>query len=241
MEPPETRAINDGVTLLRELGALPEPGTKGGTTAKPGLTAVGRKLAQLPVDPRLGRMIVEAGQRGCVREVMMLAAALTIQDPRERPDRQQQQATEKHKRFRGRELRLHRLPEPVELLQEKQQELSSTQFRKLCRTEFINYLRVREWQDLFAQLRQLARPLGISLDNNGTSTPSASTRASTSACWPACSATSASSTNASANTPAPAAPGSPSSRARRCSRSRPTVRDGRRTGGNEPAVGPGGR
>src|SRR6185312_9103642 len=163
VEPPETRAINDGVTLLRELGALPEPGTKGGTTAKPGLTAVGRKLALLPVDPRLGRMIVEAGQRGCVREVMVLAAALTIQDPRERSTDQQQQATEKHKRFVDEKSDFNGVLNLWRYLQDKQQELSSTQFRKLCRTEFINYLRVREWQDLFAQLRQLAKPLGITL------------------------------------------------------------------------------
>ncbi|MET1155572.1 ATP-dependent RNA helicase HrpA [Arthrobacter sp.] len=163
VEPPETRAINDGVTLLRELGALPEPGTKGGATAKPGLTAVGRKLALLPVDPRLGRMIVEAGQRGCVREVMVLAAALTIQDPRERPTDQQQQATEKHKRFVDEKSDFTGILNLWRYLQEKQQELSSTQFRKLCRTEFINYVRVREWQDLFAQLRQLAKPLGITL------------------------------------------------------------------------------
>ncbi|HET7782167.1 MAG TPA: ATP-dependent RNA helicase HrpA, partial [Arthrobacter sp.] len=102
VEPPETRAINDGVTLLRELGALaaarPQNGTDGAKSAG-GLTAVGQKLAQLPVDPRLGRMIVEAGKRGCVREVMVLAAALTIQDPRERPTDKQQLAAEKHNRF----------------------------------------------------------------------------------------------------------------------------------------------
>ncbi|TJY65347.1 ATP-dependent RNA helicase HrpA [Arthrobacter sp. CAU 1506] len=172
VEPPETRAINDGVTLLRELGALPEPGASvvdqgapapRGDRAKPGLTAVGRKLALLPVDPRLGRMIVEAGQRGCVREVMVLAAALTIQDPRERPTDQQQQATEKHKRFVDEKSDFTGVLNLWRYLQDKQQELSSTQFRKLCRTEFINYLRVREWQDLFAQLRQLAKPLGITL------------------------------------------------------------------------------
>ncbi len=158
MEPPESRAINDGVALLRELGALNDDG---------GLTAVGRKLAQLPVDPRLGRMIVEAGTRGSVKEVMILAAALTIQDPRERPSAdqpaKQQQATEKHKRFVDENSDFTAYLNLWRYLQEKQDELSSTQFRKLCRTEFINYLRVREWQDLFQQLRQLAKPLGITL------------------------------------------------------------------------------
>ncbi|MDQ1596362.1 MAG: ATP-dependent helicase HrpA, partial [Arthrobacter pascens] len=181
VEPPDSRAINDGVTLLRELGALSTP-TAGAAAAGNGsgrdgggLTAVGQKLAQLPVDPRLGRMIVEAGKRGCVREVMILAAALTIQDPRERPQGdgsgKQQLAAEKHARFRDENSDFTGFLNLWNYLQEKQQELSSTQFRRLCRTEFINYLRVREWQDLFAQLRQLARPLGISLDNKRQADP----------------------------------------------------------------------
>ncbi|MFP3578336.1 ATP-dependent RNA helicase HrpA [Arthrobacter sp. SIMBA_036] len=184
VEPPDSRAINDGVTLLRELGALTTPKTTGvtptsldrpedgksgrGPNGRPGsgsgLTAVGHQLAQLPVDPRLGRMIVEAGKRGCVREVMILAAALTIQDPRERPTDKQQLAAEKHARFRDENSDFTGFLNLWNYVQEKQRELSSTQFRKLCRNEFINYLRVREWQDLFTQLRQLAKPLGITLD-----------------------------------------------------------------------------
>lgn len=183
VEPPDSRAINDGVTLLRELGALspsrPGDGTAAaggdgdasGRNGGGGLTAVGQKLAQLPVDPRLGRMIVEAGKRGCVREVMILAAALTIQDPRERPTDKQQLAAEKHARFRDENSDFTGFLNLWNYIQEKQQELSSTQFRRLCRNEFINYLRVREWQDLFAQLRQLARPLGISLDNKRQADP----------------------------------------------------------------------
>ncbi|WP_454698896.1 ATP-dependent RNA helicase HrpA [Arthrobacter humicola] len=185
VEPPDSRAINDGVTLLRELGALsaarPQEetgdggGRPGGRSAGGrnggGLTAVGQQLAQLPVDPRLGRMIVESGKRGCVREVMILAAALTIQDPRERPTDKQQLAAEKHARFRDENSDFTGFLNLWNYLQEKQQELSSTAFRRLCRAEFINYLRVREWQDLFAQLRQLARPLGISLDNKRLADP----------------------------------------------------------------------
>ena len=191
VEPPDSRAINDGVSLLRELGALSaarqeptddgdgRPGRRpaGAASARNGggLTAVGQKLAQLPVDPRLGRMIVEAGKRGCVREVMILAAALTIQDPRERPQGdgsgKQQLAAEKHARFRDENSDFTGYLNLWNYLQEKQQELSSTAFRRLCRNEFINYLRVREWQDLFAQLRQLARPLGISLDNKRLADP----------------------------------------------------------------------
>ncbi|WP_458109145.1 ATP-dependent RNA helicase HrpA [Arthrobacter sp. R3-55] len=174
VEPPDSRAINDGVTLLRELGALSPPtsgdGARGGRSGS-GLTAVGQKLAQLPVDPRLGRMIVEAGKRGCVREVMILAAALTIQDPRERPTDKQQLASEKHARFRDEISDFTGFLNLWNYIQEKQRELSSTQFRKLCRNEFINYLRVREWQDLFTQLRQLAKPLGIALDNKREADP----------------------------------------------------------------------
>ncbi|MFC9332369.1 ATP-dependent RNA helicase HrpA [Arthrobacter sp. NPDC057009] len=191
VEPPDSRAINDGVTLLRELGALSAPqaaggvsqagssapqtagaaGKRNGRNGGSGLTAVGQKLAQLPVDPRLGRMIVEAGKRGCVREVMVLAAALTIQDPRERPTDKQQLAAEKHARFRDENSDFTGYLNLWNYIHEKQQELSSTQFRRLCRNEFINYLRVREWQDLFTQLRQLARPLGISLDNKREADP----------------------------------------------------------------------
>ncbi|MEJ1113794.1 ATP-dependent RNA helicase HrpA [Paenarthrobacter sp. CCNWLY172] len=174
VEPPDSRAINDGVTLLRELGALssPKSGDAGaGGRGGGGLTAVGQKLAQLPVDPRLGRMIVEAGKRGCVREVMILAAALTIQDPRERPTDKQQLASEKHARFRDEISDFTGFLNLWNYIQEKQRELSSTQFRKLCRNEFINYLRVREWQDLFTQLRQLAKPLGIALDNKREADP----------------------------------------------------------------------
>ncbi|MGO4247110.1 ATP-dependent RNA helicase HrpA [Paenarthrobacter sp. RAF54_2] len=179
VEPPDSRAINDGVTLLRELGAL-SPATSSTPASKDprdnrrsggGLTAVGQKLAQLPVDPRLGRMIVEAGKRGCVREVMILAAALTIQDPRERPTDKQQLAAEKHARFRDENSDFTGFLNLWNYIQEKQRELSSTQFRRLCRNEFINYLRVREWQDLFTQLRQLAKPLGITLDNKREADP----------------------------------------------------------------------
>jgi ATP-dependent helicase HrpA len=177
VEPPDSRAINDGVSLLRELGALSaarpqeQTGDRAASGNGGGLTAVGQQLAQLPVDPRLGRMIVEAGKRGVVREVMILAAALTIQDPRERPTDKQQLAAEKHARFRDENSDFTGFLNLWNYIQEKQQELSSTQFRRLCRNEFINYLRVREWQDLFAQLRQLARPLGISLDNKRLADP----------------------------------------------------------------------
>ncbi|MER2134271.1 MAG: ATP-dependent RNA helicase HrpA, partial [Arthrobacter sp.] len=128
VQPPDPKAVNDGALLLRELGALAPKG---------GITAVGRKLAQLPVDPRLGRMIVEAGQRGCVREVMVLAAALTIQDPRERPSKDDparaQKAAELHKRFVDENSDFTGYLNLWRYVQEKQKELSSSQFRKLCK------------------------------------------------------------------------------------------------------------
>ncbi|MEE1620876.1 ATP-dependent RNA helicase HrpA [Zafaria sp. J156] len=159
VEPPDSKAVADGVALLRELGAL---STAGGA----GITPTGRQLAQLPVDVRLGRMIVESGRRGCAKEVMVLAAALTIQDPRERPSQetgQRERAQELHRRFADPKSDFSGYLNLWRYLQEQQKELSSSAFRRLCRNEFINYLRVREWQDLFAQLRQLAKPLGITL------------------------------------------------------------------------------
>ncbi|ALE92605.1 ATP-dependent RNA helicase HrpA [Arthrobacter alpinus] len=152
VQPPDSRAITDGVTLLRELGAV---------TAQGGITDVGRQLSQLPVDPRLGRMIVEAAKRGVAAEVMVLAAALTIQDPRERPTDKQQLAAEKHKRFQDENSDFTGFLNLWRYIKDKQRELSSSAFRRLCKAEFINYLRVREWQDLFTQLKQMAKPLDI--------------------------------------------------------------------------------
>ncbi|MFJ6416894.1 ATP-dependent RNA helicase HrpA [Paeniglutamicibacter sp. NPDC091659] len=159
VQPPDSKSIADGVSLLRELGAL-----NTGTDAT--VTEVGKHLAQLPVDVRLGRMIVESGKRGCAKEVMVLAAALSIQDPRERPSEEtgkRERAQELHKRFVDDKSDFSSLLNLWRYLQEQQKELSSSAFRRLCKNEYINYLRVREWQDLFAQLRQLAKPLGITL------------------------------------------------------------------------------
>ncbi|WP_218711504.1 ATP-dependent RNA helicase HrpA [Arthrobacter sp. BF1] len=152
VQPPDSRAITDGVTLLRELGAV---------SAQGGITGVGRQLSQLPVDPRLGRMIVEAAKRGVAAEVMVLAAALTIQDPRERPTDKQQLAQETHKRFQDENSDFTGFLNLWRYIKEKQNELSSSAFRRLCKAEFINYLRVREWQDLFTQLKQMAKSVDI--------------------------------------------------------------------------------
>jgi ATP-dependent helicase HrpA len=157
VEPPDRRSIDDGIALLHELGALDAAKERD----EPRLTPLGRTLAQLPVDPRLGRMVVEAGRRGCVREVMILAAALSIQDVRERPADHQQAADEAHRRFAHPDSDFLAVLALWEHLRAQQKALSSSQFRKLCRTEFLHYLRVREWQDLYRQLRTTAAAAGI--------------------------------------------------------------------------------
>jgi ATP-dependent helicase HrpA len=153
IDPPDRRHISDGINLLQELGALDR--------SKKDLTPVGRKLAQLPIDPRLGRMVLEADRNGCVHEVAVIAAALSIQDPRERPVEHQQAADAKHARFADTESDFLTYLALWNYLAEQQQELTSNRFRKLCKAEFLNYLRVREWQDLHGQLRQVAKGLGI--------------------------------------------------------------------------------
>jgi ATP-dependent helicase HrpA len=125
------------------------------------LTKVGRSLARLPVDPRLGRMVLEADRLGCVREVLVIASALSIQDPRERPQDKREQANEFHNRFKVDGSDLLSIVALWEYLRTQQRELSGNQFRRMCRKEFLNYLRVREWMDLFSQLRRIAGQLKI--------------------------------------------------------------------------------
>jgi ATP-dependent helicase HrpA len=158
MDPPDSRNITDGVRLLEELGAV-QPGKGQGTTR---LTGVGRKLARLPADPRLGRMILEASHHGCVREVLIITAALSIQDPRERPADAREAADASHARFAQPGSDFLAFLNLWGYLHDQQRELSSSAFRRLCRREFLHYLRVREWQDVHAQLRQAAREVGIS-------------------------------------------------------------------------------
>ncbi len=161
VEPPDTRSIADGIALLEELGALrPEEEGDSADTAKR-LTKLGRRLARLPVDPRLGRMVLEAERLGVVREVMVIVAALSIQDPRERPADKREAAGEMHRRFATEGSDFLAFVRLWDYLREQQKALTSNQFRKLCRTEYLNYLRVREWQDLFSQLRRVASDLGL--------------------------------------------------------------------------------
>jgi len=160
VEPPETRAIRDGVNLLTELGAVT---TGAGVHARTNLTAVGRKLARLPIDPRHARMIVEGARHGVARDVTIIAAALSIQDPRERPSEQRESADRHHARFADPASDLLSYLNLWEYLRERQHTLSGSAFRRACRAEHLNFLRVREWQDLVEQIRHTARPLGIDI------------------------------------------------------------------------------
>jgi ATP-dependent helicase HrpA len=152
VDPPDSRNIRDGVQLLGELGAL--DGDR--------LTPVGRQLAQLPLDPRLARMVVEADRNGVLHEVLVLAAALSIQDPRERPQDKQQAAAEKHARFADETSDFLSYWNLWTYVREQQRVLGSSAFRRLCKQEFLNHLRIREWQDVHGQLRQVTRTLGLS-------------------------------------------------------------------------------
>ncbi|MDQ1464298.1 MAG: ATP-dependent helicase HrpA, partial [Actinomycetota bacterium] len=162
VEPPDRRQVNDGIQLLEELGAFEQAKADPRTR----LTALGRRLSQLPVDPRIGRMILQAADQGCVREVIVIAAALSIQDPRERPLEHQQAADDSHARFADKESDFFAYLNLWQYLREQQQELSSSRFRRLCKAEFLNFLRIREWQDVESQLRQVARTLGVRLNSS---------------------------------------------------------------------------
>ena len=157
IDPPDHRNIRDGVQLLQELGAF-DPAEK---DPRKKLTPLGRKLSQLPVDPRLARMVVEADKNGCVREVMVIAAALSIQDPRERPAEKQTQADQQHARFKDETSDFLAFLNLWRYIREQQKERGSSSFRRMCKQEYLNFLRIREWQDIYAQLRQVAKSMGI--------------------------------------------------------------------------------
>ncbi|TQL21611.1 ATP-dependent RNA helicase HrpA [Streptomyces sp. SLBN-134] len=160
IDPPDHRNIRDGVQLLQELGAL-DAAQK---DPRKRLTQTGRKLAQLPVDPRLARMVLEADRNGCVREVMVIAAALSIQDPRERPADKQTQADQQHARFRDESSDFLAYLNLWRYVREQQKERGSSSFRRMCKQEYLNFLRIREWQDIYTQLRTVAKQMGIHLN-----------------------------------------------------------------------------
>ena len=169
LDAPDSRQVRSGLQLLTEIGAIEPAGTASARSDDapdrgrrgPRLTEIGRRLARLPIDPRLGRMLLEAGELGCVGEVMVIVAALSIQDVRERPADKQEASDALHRRFADPTSDFLTYLNLWRYLRTQSRELSGSAFRRMCRAEFLHYLRVREWQDVHAQLRQLARPLGL--------------------------------------------------------------------------------
>lgn len=174
VEPPDRRNVKAGTDLLEELGAIstdpdpqrhenPRSGPGKPMTSRPGvrLTKVGQRLARLPIDPRLGRMILEAERLGCLRDVLVIAAALSIQDPRERPEEQRAQADQQHARFKHESSDFLTWLNLWRHIKQQQRELSSSAFRRMCKREHLNYMRIREWQDYESQLRQVAKEMKL--------------------------------------------------------------------------------
>lgn len=151
LDPPDSRAVSDGLNLLYELGAM--QGDK--------LTKLGRRMSTLPTDPRLARMLLAADQHGCLADVLVIVSAMSIQDPRERPLEHQQAADEKHQRFREPDSDFLSYLTLWKYIRAQRDELSSSAFRRLCRDEYLHYLRIREWHDVHSQLRRTAKELGL--------------------------------------------------------------------------------
>jgi ATP-dependent helicase HrpA len=165
LQPPDARGIRDGLDLLRELGAVEASGKASDST--PRITKIGRQLSQLPIDPRLARMVIESGRHGVTREVMAIVAGLSLQDPRERPLEKRPQADQLHARFVDKTSDFLTMLNLWNHLKEQEKALSGNQFRRLCKAEYLNYLRVREWADVFRQLERMAKPLGLTMGEPG--------------------------------------------------------------------------
>lgn len=190
VEAPVASQISDGLRVLQELGAI-KPRRR---HERVRLTRTGRLLARMPVDPRLGRMLIEGARRGALRQVQVIVAGLTVPDVRERPSEHQQAADELHRRFtqppagetdspadgEPRRHTVHTGTRPVkqgrgslaggdfeallnvwEYLRRRRRELSGSAFRRLCRAEFLHFVRFREWEDLVSQLREVCRELDL--------------------------------------------------------------------------------
>ena len=164
LDAPDRRAVRDGVALLVEIGALAqdrESADAAPASSQYRLTGIGRDLARLPIDPRLGRMLLEAERLGCASEVLVIVAALSIQDVRERPAEHQGTADASHARLADPHSDFITYLNLWRYLAVQARDLSGSAFRRLCRAEFFHYLRWREWRDVVGQLRQMARALGI--------------------------------------------------------------------------------
>jgi len=147
VDAPDSRFINDGYKLLAELGAV----------QKRGLTSLGKTLVRMPLDPRMARVLQAAQALGCLHEALIIVSALSIQDPRERPADKQQAADEKHRRFYHKESDFLGFVNLWNYVEERRQELSNSQFRKLCQREFLSFMRVQEWRELHWQLKLLCK------------------------------------------------------------------------------------
>jgi ATP-dependent helicase HrpA len=163
VDPPPKRAIDEGYRVLEEIAALDGDGE---------LTEIGKKIARLPVDPRIGRMVLGGEQEGALREVVILAAALGIQDPRERPLTAQDRADQAHKPFRDEASDFASLLKIWSFFEDAQRTRTQNQVKKLCQDRFLSYLRMREWTDIHGQLSRVVREMGMALDDakTGTST-----------------------------------------------------------------------
>lgn len=152
LEPPDGRYIRDGIRQLAELGAIDQ---------QQQLTPLGMKLSRLPVDPRVGRMLIAAGEHQCVNEMLVIASAMETQDPRERPLDRQQQADQAHALYRDADSDFSSLLTLWRYTREQRQQLSGNQFRKLLKKQFLSWRRLREWQDTCQQLAELAKEIGL--------------------------------------------------------------------------------
>ena len=157
IEPPDTRSIKDGVALLEELEAV--SGSATGT--RDWLTPVGRQLARIPVDPRLGRMLLASSDLDCLKEMLVIVSGLSVIDPRERPTGKEANADQLHSRFRDENSDFATLLNLWRYISEQRRELTSSKFRRMCRDEFLSWRRLREWQDIHSQLRRSADELGL--------------------------------------------------------------------------------
>ncbi len=155
LDAPDKRYIHDGYRLLNELGAVDKHNR---------ITANGRRLARLPVDPRIGRMLLAADRENSLNEVLIVASALTIQDPRERPLEAQQAADEKHQRFHDEKSDFLAFLNLWNYYHEQARHLSNSKLRKQCRSDFLSYLRMREWHDIHGQLLSQLREMGLNLN-----------------------------------------------------------------------------
>jgi ATP-dependent helicase HrpA len=154
VDAPDKKFINDGFALLGELGAASDGK----------LTRLGEQLGRFPVDPRIGRLLLAAADGGCLREMLIIASVLSIQDPRERPADKQQAADEKHRRFWQPDSDFAAYIFLWDYAEEQRQELSSSQWRKLCQREFLSWTRMREWREVHHQLSLMCRQLKLAVN-----------------------------------------------------------------------------